>query len=366
MVVSDYIEYDMANELVEKQKKLKKLRVRNITLNLVCICLAGSGLWWTATYFWRYINYEVTNDAFVDQYIAPLTIRVSGYIEDVRFKEHQYVHKGDTLLILDNREYQIRVKEAEAALLDAHGSQEVLHSGIETSHSNIAVQDANIAEAKAKLWQLEQDYHRFERLLKEESVPEQQYEQTKAAFEAAQARYQALVAQKQTALSQYDETNKKTTGVEAAILRKEADLDLARLNLSYTVLIAPYDGVMGRRTLESGQYVQAGQTVSYLVRNKDKWITANYKETQIANIYIGQQVRVKVDAVPGKVFEGEVTAISEATGSKYSLVPTDNSAGNFVKVQQRIPVRIDLKDVSPEEMSQLRAGMMVETEALRK
>lgn len=108
------------------------------------------------------------------------------------------------------------------------------------------------------------------------------------------------------------------------------------------------------------------QTISYLVRNKDKWITANYKETQIANIYIGQQVRIKVDAVPGKIFHGEVTAISEATGSKYSLVPTDNSAGNFVKVQQRIPVRIELEDVSSEEMAQLRAGMMVETEALRK
>ena len=295
-----------------------------------------------------------------------IIILVAAESIGVRFKEHQYVRQGDTLLVLDNREYQIKVKEAEAALLDAHGSQDVLHSGIETSHTNIAVQDANIAEAKAKLWQLEQDYHRFERLLKEESVPEQQYEQTKAAYEAAKARYQALVAQKQAALSQYAETSKKTTGAEAAILRKEADLDLAKLNLSYTVLTAPYDGYMGRRTLEPGQYVPAGQTISYLVRNKDKWITANYKETQIANIYIGQQVRVKVDAVPGKTFHGEVTAISEATGSKYSLVPTDNSAGNFVKVQQRIPVRIDLEDVSPEEMAQLRAGMMVETEALRK
>ena len=357
---------DCYKDFEEKQKKLKKLRIRNIILNLVCICLAGSGLWWTATYFWRYVNYEVTNDAFVDQYVAPLNVRASGYIKEVCFKEHQYVRQGDTLLVLDNREYQIKVKEAEAALLDVHGSQEVLHSGIETAHTNIAVQDANIAEAKTKLWQLEQDYHRFERLLKEESVPEQQFEQTKAAYEAAKARYQALVAQKQSVLSQYTETSKKTTSAEAAILRKEADLDLAKLNLSYTVLIAPYDGYMGRRTLEPGQYVQTGQTISYLVRNKDKWITANYKETQIANIYIGQQVRIKVDAVPGKIFHGEVTAISEATGSKYSLVPTDNSAGNFVKVQQRIPVRIELEDVSSEEMAQLRAGMMVETEALRK
>ncbi len=185
----------MANQLKEKQKKLKKLRTRNIILNLVCICLAGSGLWWTATYFWRYVNYEVTNDAFVDQYVAPLNVRASGYIKEVCFKEHQYVRQGDTLLVLDNREYQIKVKEAEAALLDAHGSQEVLHSGIETAHTNIAVQDANIAEAKTKLWQLEQDYHRFERLLKEESVPEQQFEQIKAAYEAAKARNQALVAQ---------------------------------------------------------------------------------------------------------------------------------------------------------------------------
>lgn len=197
------------SELKVKQQKLKKLRVRNIILNLICIALAGSGLWWTANYFWRYFNYEVTNDAFVDQYVIPLNIRATGYIKEVRFTEHQLVHQGDTLLVLDNREYQIRVKEAEAALLDAEGSKDALHSGIETSHTNIAVQEANIAEAKAKLWQLEQDYHRFERLLKEESVPEQQYEQAKAAYDAAQARYQALLEQKRVALSQYKEASKK-------------------------------------------------------------------------------------------------------------------------------------------------------------
>ena len=354
------------SEWKKKQKILKQHRLRNIILNLICIILAGSGLWFTANYFRRYINYEVTNDAFVDQYIAPLNIRVSGYIKEVRFKEHQYVQPGDTLLILDNREYLIKVKEAEAALLDAQGSQNVIHSGIKTSQTNVAVQEANIAEAKAKLWQLEQDYYRFERLLKEESVPAQQYEQAKATYEAAKARYQALVEQKNAAMSQYTEASQKTTGAEANILRKEADLDLANLNLSYTVLTAPYEGYMGRRTLEPGQFVQAGQTISYLVRNKDKWITANYKETQIAHIFIGQEVFIKVDALPNKTFKGKVTAISEATGSKYSLVPTDNSAGNFVKVQQRIPVRIDLEEVSPEDMQNLRAGMMVETEALRR
>ena len=353
----------MANQLKEKQKKLKKLRIRNIILNLVCICLAGSGLWWTATYFWRYVNYEVTNDAFVDQYVAPLNVRASGYIKEVCFKEHQYVRQGDTLLVLDNREYQIKVKEAEAALLDVHGSQEVLHSGIETAHTNIAVQDANIAEAKTKLWQLEQDYHRFERLLKEESVPEQQFEQTKAAYEAAKARYQALVAQKQSVLSQYTETSKKTTSAEAAILRKEADLDLAKLNLSYTVVVAPCDGKLGRRSLEEGQFISAGQTITYILPNTQKWIVANYKETQIENLHIGQEVSVTVDAISDKEFTGKVTSISGATGSKYSLVPTDNSAGNFVKIQQRIPVRIDFTNLSKEDNERLAAGMMVVVKA---
>lgn len=353
------------SNLHNKHKQLKRLKFRNIILNTICILLVLAGILWTVDYFWKYINYEITNDATVDQYIIPLNIRASGYIKEVRFTEHQQVHKGDTLLILDNREYLIKVKDAEAALMDAKGSKEVLYSGIQTSQVNIAIQDANIAETKAKLWQQEQEYKRYANLLAEESVSRQQYEQVKAGYEATQARYQALLEQKKAAKSQYSETNKKSAGIEANILRKEADLDMAGLNLSYTVVTAPYDGYMGRRTLESGQFVQGGQTISYLVRSNDKWITANYKETQIAHIYIGQKVRIKVDAFKGRIFKGTVSAISEATGSKYALVPTDNAAGNFVKVQQRIPVRIELDDASPEEMSGLRAGMMVETEALR-
>ena len=349
-----------------KYQRLKRQKRRNIILNIICTLIAGSGLTWTAHYFWRYINYEITNDAFVDQYIAPVNVRVAGYIQEVRFKEHQYVNAGVLLVILVIRVFLFRLMDAHAALLDAQGSRDVLTSGIRTSHTRIAEQDANLAEAQAKLWQAEQDYRRYERLLKEESVPEQQYDQAKANYEAARARYEALLRQKEAAHSQYDEANKKQVNVEAGILRAEAALDLANLNLSYTVVTAPYSGYMGRRTLEAGQYVSAGQTLSYIVRQSGKWITANYRETQIANIYIGQPVRIKVDGLPGRILHGHVTAISEATGSKYSLVPTDNSAGNFVKVQQRIPVRIDLDDVDDENMSLLRAGMMVETEALRK
>ena len=352
--------------LDKKRRQLRRLKIRNITLNTVCILLAFSGISWTVNYFWKYVNYEITNDAVVDQYITPVNIRVSGYISEVRFTEHQHVKAGDTLLILDDREYRIKLKDAEAALLDARASKDILSSGIRTSEVNVSVQEANIAETKARLWQLEQDYRRYANLLAEESVSQQQYEQVKANYEAMQARYDALLRQKSAAQSQYSETSKKSGSVEAMILRKEADLEMAQLNLSYTVVTAPFDGYMGRRTLETGQLVQAGQTLSNLVRGDDKWITANYKETQISNIYIGQEVRIKVDAIDNRVFHGKVTAISEATGSKYSLVPTDNSAGNFIKVQQRIPVRIDLTDASPDDMNRLRAGMMVETEALKK
>lgn len=349
-----------------KHKQLKKKKRRNIILNTVCLLIALSGVGWTANYFWRYINYEITNDAFVDQYVAPINIRVSGYIKDIRFTEHQYINKGDTLLILDNSEYLIKQKEAQAALLDAEGSQEVLSSTIMTSQRQIAEQEATIAEALAKLNQAEKDFYRYERLLKDESVPQQQYDMAEANFKTAQARYNALLKQKEVMISQLDEANKRQTNAEANILKAEAALDMANLNLSYTIVTAPYSGYIGRRSLEPGQYVSSGQTLSYILRQSGKWITANYRETQISNIYIGQKVRIKVDGLPGKVLTGHVTAISEATGSKYSLIPTDNSAGNFVKVQQRIPIRIDFDDVSDECMKQLRAGMMAETEALKK
>ena len=356
----------MSEELLNKRRMLRRLRLRNITVNVTCILLAGSCIAWAVNYFWKYVHYEITNDATVEQYITPLNIRAAGYVKEIRFTEHQYVHAGDTLLVLDDREYRIRVKDAEAEYMNAKGDKEVLLASIESSQTNIAIRDAEIEETRIRLGQQEKEYRRYENLMRDESVSRQQYEQVKADYDATKARYEALLHQKEAAQSQFKEATRRQTGAEANILGREAALDMARLNLSYTVLTAPYDGYMGRRSLETGQYVQAGQTISYLVRSSDKWITANYRETQIAHIYIGQPVRIKVDAFPNRIFHGTVTAISEATGSKYALVPTDNSAGNFVKVQQRIPVRIRIDDASAEEMETLRAGMMVETEALRR
>lgn len=347
----------------ELHTKLKKKRRRNIIVNTFCIIITLFGIGWVIHYFWRYYQYEVTNDAIIDQYITPVNTRVAGYIKEIRFNEHQKVKAGDTLVIIDDREFKIKVMDAQAALRDAKASKNVLSSNIETSENTEAVTEANIAEARIRMDNAYRDYLRYANLLKEESVPQQQFDQKRTEYEASKAKYESLRRQKQTNISSTVGVSKKQENAEALILRSKANLDMAKLNLSYTVITAPYDGYVGRRNIEKGELVQAGQVLTNLVKNNNKWVTANYKEKQIANIHIGQKVNIKVDAIKNRVFEGKVTAISEATGSKYSLIPTDNSAGNFVKIQQRIPVRIEFINLPQKDKDKLRAGMMVETEA---
>ena len=174
----------------------------------------------------------------------------------------------------------------------------------------------------------------------------------------ARARVAALKQQREAAYSSITEVDQRQENAEAAILRAEAAVELARLNLSYTVVTAPCDGYLGRRSIEEGQLVSAGQTLTTIIPDTRKWVVANYKETQVSALSVGQEMEVTVDAFKGKAFKGRVVAISPATGAKYSLVPTDNSAGNFVKIQQRVPVRIELTDISDEDNARLVAGMM--------
>lgn len=349
----------------EDRKADRFLKWRNRILNTVCIVLALAGIFFLGRYFIRYRKYEITNDAMIDQYIVPLNVRASGYVKDVRFREYQRVEEGDTLLVLEDAEYRIGLHEAEAALAEACGNLDVLDFTILVARQNIGTQDAEIEEKKARLWQLEKDKVRYERLIRSDAVSQQQYDRMKSECRATEAMIRALESRRNAARTQYEEARSRKKALQAVVKRKAADLEMARLDLSYTVLKAPYGGIMGKRTLERGQFVQEGQVVSYLVRSRDKWVTANYKETQISNIRPGQEVRIKVDAYRNKIFKGRVTAISEATGAKYSLVPTDNATGNFVKIQQRIPVRIDLYDISEEDMAMLRAGMMVVAEAVK-
>ena len=342
------------NTLQEKALKLKKQRRNRIIASLLGIIILIGGVVEAAFLFLDYKHTETSNDAQVEQYISPVNLRASGYIKKIYFTEHQSVKKGDTLLVLDDREYRIRVMEAEAALKDAMAGATVVDATLQTTQNSASVYEASIAEIEIRLAKLEKDRQRYENLLKRNAATPIQLEQIETEYEATRKKLEATKRQQRAAMSGIKEVSNRRESTEAAIQRATAALEMARLNLSYTVVVAPCDGKLGRRALEEGQYISAGQSITYILPDTQKWIIANYKETQVENLALGQQVRIKVDAISGKI-----TAISGATGSKYSLVPTDNSAGNFVKIQQRIPVRIDFTNLSKEDNERLAAGMMV-------
>ena len=326
---------------------------------ILALCLVAAGLYVVISLFVD-DDTEWTNDAQVEQYISPINAKVPGYIKEIRFKEHQFVHQGDTLMLIDDREYLVNLKQAEATLLDAQSGRAVVVNTERTASTASSVYDAGIEEAKIRIAKLERDTKRFTELLKQNAATPIQVEQYQTELDAARQKLEQLQRQKAASLSQVSEVTQRKTNAEANILRAEAGVDMARLNLSYTVVTAPNDGWLGRRTIQEGQLVSPGVTLTTIIPSTNKWIVANFKETQLARIRKGQTVTVTVDAIPGKTFTGQVSDISQATGSKYAIIPTDNSSGNFVKIQQRVPVRIDLDDLSQEDNERMAAGMMCE------
>ena len=357
--MSENIEQTKASSHEETAKKLKRQRGRQLVASLLGVAILVWGLWRVICVFIDYNTTETSNDAQIEQYISPVNLRATGYIAKVCFKEHQYVKKGDTLLVLDDREYRIRVMEAEAALKDAMAGANVIDATLQTTETSASVHDASIDEIEVRLKKLEKDCQRYRNLVAKNAATPIQLEQLEVEYAATKKKLEAVRKQKSAALSGVNEVSTRKQNTAAAIERAQAALEMAKLNLSYCVVTAPCDGKLGRRSIEEGQSVSAGTTITYIVPDKEKWVIANYKETQIENLHVGQKVRITVDAISGKEFIGKVTAISAATGSKYSLVPTDNSAGNFVKIQQRVPVRIDFTDLSKEDNERLAAGMMV-------
>ena len=354
----------VANQSHEKTaKQLKKQKVRQTIVSLIGIALILWGVVKVVLLFIDYSSNETSNDAQVEQYISPVNLRASGYIKKICFQEHQSVKKGDTLLILDDREYRIRVMEAEAALKDAMAGANVINATLNTTETSATVYDASIAEIEVRLQKLAKDRQRYQNLVERNAATPIQLEQIETEYKATKKKLDAVLKQKKAALSGVNEVQTRKGNTEAAIERAQAALAMAKLNLSYCVVTAPCDGKLGRRALEEGQMVNAGQTVTNILPDTQKWVIANYKETQVENLHVGQTVRITVDAVSDKEFTGKITAISGATGSKYSLVPTDNSAGNFVKIQQRVPVRIDCTNLSKADNERLAAGMMVVVKA---
>lgn len=342
-----------------------KRHTKKIISYFVSIAVIIAAAAWIAIRFYRPGNCEYTDNAQIGQQIVPVNSRVQGYIKEIRFKEYQIVHKGDTLVIIDDADMRLNVARARADYQNAMAGRGVTDRGVNVASANVAVSDASIAEARAIMDMSLKDLNRYEALLHQDAVTRQQYDAQKTDYEAKKARYDMLCRQRTAASTVVDETRHRINQSDAGIDLAKAQLEIAELNLSYTVITAPCDGFTSRKQIQTGQLVQPGQTLLDIIDSTDVWVTANYKETQLRHIAIGSKVDIKVDAIPDVTFHGKVIAISNATGASLSILPQDNSAGNFVKVRQRVPVRIEFtSDNKKEDMTRLRAGMNVESEVL--
>lgn len=327
--------------------------------NICVLVLLLIGAWLVVNHFVHFGDGEFTDNATVQQHITPVNTRVGGFIKEIRFSEYQPVHKGDTLVIIEDSEFRLQLAQAEANLQREMAGGEATTSGIGVTRQNMSVSDAGIDEARVRLDNARQDDLRYAQLLKSDAVTQQQYDQIHTNYLAAKARYEQVVRSRATLNRTEQEQGHRLSQNKAAIDVAQAQINLARLNLSYTVITATADGVVGKKNIHVGQLVQPGQAMVDIVDNSELWVVANYRETQLPGISLGAKVSIKADAVPDVEFEGTVERISDATGSAFSVIPQDNATGNFVKVEQRIPVRIHLKG-DKANIARLRAGMNVE------
>jgi len=355
-----------------------------IRVGVVVVLLAA--LFFGYTEF-RYLQrYETTDDAQIDGDVDPVTPKVGGYVKAIRFKDNQLVKEGDTLFVIDDADYRIRVAQAEAALQSAQAGAGVSRfsvnvaaasiqssqASVQTARDQVATAQANVAAAQARARRANQDFERYQRLLAEKTVPQQQFDAAEAERDAAQAQVQAAQAQLRTAQSQVSAAGTQTgvtssqrrvtesqiTVAQASIKQRQTELDLAKLQLSYTIVRAPASGIVSRRSVQVGQLIQPGQALCSVVTTGNLWVTANFKETQLAQMQPGQPVDIEVDAFDGQKLQGQVGSFAGATGAKFSLLPPDNATGNYVKVVQRVPIRIELEKNSP-LYAKLRPGMSV-------
>lgn len=337
---------------------------KRLAANIIIIAFILVGICWIASLF-VHIGGEYTGNAQVRANIVPVAARVQGYINDIRFEEFQRVQRGDTLVVIEDSEYRLRLAQAEADYENALVGKSAMETGITTIENNLSVSDAALDEVEILMRNAEADYNRYKVLLENRAVTRQQFDGIKTKFEALKAKVETMKRQRRsTALVKSEQTQR----LEQNALRievAEAALELARLNLSYTIITAPCSGTMSRKNIQEGELVMPGKPLFAIVDESRRWVVANFRETQRRNISVGATVEIKVDAFPDATFEGRVEAIADATGAQFSISSPDNSTGNFVKVEQRIPVKILFTaNNDREQLAQLASGMNVECKVL--
>lgn len=335
-------------------------KTKKLIYNTTVIALLLIGVAYVCSRFIHLGNVEYTDNAQVRQHITPVNTRIQGFIKKIYFDEYKPVHKGDTLLVIEDSEFKLRLAQAEADLANALAGRQATNAGIATTQNNISVNDATVEEIRVQRANAGRELQRYKKLLEQDAVTKQQYDNVKTAYDAINARYeQALRTRHSTSLSKNEQAHRLGQN-EAAVRLAQAAVDLAKLNLSYTVIVATCDGVTGRKDIHEGQLVQPGQTMVDIVDDGELWVVANYRETQLPNIKEGASVTFTADAVPGVEYKGVVESLSDATSAAFSLIPQDNATGNFVKVEQRVPVRIRLHGNDTADVRRLRAGFNVE------
>jgi membrane fusion protein (multidrug efflux system) len=307
------------------------------------------------------IHYVSTDNAQIETNTIPILTRTNGYIDSVLVGDYQQVKKGDLLVVIDDRELRIALQQAEADLLTAQADLLNAKAQFYNIGQNKSVANANANVQDTRLEKAKTDLKRDEALYKEGAITLKQYEDSKNNFEATSRLYTTNLEQVKLAQTQIGTAEAQIARAEAMIKMREAMIEQAKLKLSYAHIFAPADGKLGKVTLQPGQYVQPGQNLFTLVDNTQFWVIANFKETQLSKLAIGQKVEIHIDGIRKKVFAGTLASFSEATGSKFALLPPDNATGNFVKITQRVPVKIDFDNMD-EVRNLVKAGMSVEVD----
>jgi len=315
---------------------------------------------------------QKTDNAQLETNISPVIPKINSTIISVLVEDNQAVKEGDILIQLDNANYKIAVQQAEVALALAKQNVTLSKSNKNTAASSVSsVQaatssaNAGVEAARVRVDVTTKNYNRFKNLLEQNSVTQQQFDGVKAEKEATEAQLKIALGQAQASKYQVATSQSAVTSsdngisiAELAIKQAENNLEAAKLQLSYCTITAPCDGIVSKKVAQKGQVVSIGQPLMAITNNNKIWVVANFKETQVAEMKVGQDVTIEIDAYDDKEFSGKVQSFSQATGSKFSLLPADNATGNFVKVTQRIPVKIVFTEKSNNDFP-LRAGMSV-------
>lgn len=353
---------DHSSEKKQGSKNKKMMILGTVASVIVIIVL----------YIWiSGMGHEKTDNAQVDAMITPVRAIVQGFVNEVKFTDNQMVKKGDVLIVIDDKDFKAKVAQADAALESAKAQLDIAKTGVTTANLNASASSLtsqaakdNITTAAARFSKNEKEMARVEKMLKDGAATQQQLESTKAEFETSKAQLEMLKKQYEASSSQASGAQSQAEGqksqivlAQAIVKQREAELALAQTQLDNTIIKAPFDGIISKKSIEVGQYLQVGTPVCSAVDYTNLWVSANFKETQIEEMRPEQDVEIKIDAFPKAHVKGKLQSFGGATGAKFSLLPPDNATGNFVKITQRVPVRISITEYPKELIGFLLPGL---------